>query len=115
MAESLAQVLMNARRKKGWTLREAEAITGIHNAHLSQLETGKIERPGQPVLWKLADAYDLDFKRLLRLAGHTTSERTEAGRRSIAGAVLRGLDDLDDQEQEQLLAELERLRKAKNE
>jgi transcriptional regulator with XRE-family HTH domain len=113
MPQTLGQVLRQARKRNHWTLREAEAATGIHNAHLSQIETSTITQPGQAVLWSLAEAYGLEFKRLLKLAGHTTANRRLAGRQSLAGAVLRGLQDLDDEEQEQLLAQLEELRRNK--
>lgn len=44
------------RRDSGLKLREVEEKTGISNAYLSQLETGKIENPSYKVvyaLWKL--------------------------------------------------------------
>lgn len=44
------------RQASGLKLREVEEKTGISNAYLSQLETGKIENPSYKVvyaLWKL--------------------------------------------------------------
>ena len=43
MAESLGKKLAAARAARNWSLREVERRTGIHNAHLSQIETGAIE------------------------------------------------------------------------
>ena len=48
-----------------------ERRTGIHNAHLSQIETGAIERPAPNMLWALAEVYGLDLcRRSAALAGH---------------------------------------------
>jgi HTH-type transcriptional regulator, competence development regulator len=49
--------LRDARQSLGWSLRDAERVSGVPNAHISQIETGKIRRPGLPVLAKLAAAY----------------------------------------------------------
>jgi DNA-binding Xre family transcriptional regulator len=45
------------RKAKGLTLREVEESTGISNAYLSQLETGKIKSPGYDTVKKLHDLY----------------------------------------------------------
>lgn len=46
------------RELQGITLRELENATGISNAYLSQLETGKIKSPSYNVVKKLTDYYD---------------------------------------------------------
>lgn len=113
MTETLATVIKKARTEKGWTLRETEAATGIHNAHLSQIETGTITKPNQPMLWTLANVFELDYERLLHLAGHITSDAGAMGQRQLAGALLRGLEDLDETEQRELLKQLDELRRRK--
>lgn len=45
------------RKAKGLTLREVEKTTGISNAYLSQLETGKIKSPGYETVKLLYDLY----------------------------------------------------------
>ena len=50
-----------ARKIKGATLREVESETGISNAYLSQLETGKIKDPGFFTMQKLLDFYNLEY------------------------------------------------------
>lgn len=45
------------RKAKGLTLREVETKTGISNAYLSQLETGKIKSPGYDTVKTLYDLY----------------------------------------------------------
>ena len=57
--DDLGPRLAEARRQRGWTLREAERRTGIPNAHISQLETGTIRRPELATLVPLAAAYGL--------------------------------------------------------
>ena len=49
--------LREARQHLGWSLRVAERVSGVPNAHINQIETGKIKHPGLPVLAKLAAAY----------------------------------------------------------
>jgi DNA-binding Xre family transcriptional regulator len=46
------------RKQKGLTLREVEDITGISNAYLSQLETGKIKSPVYNVVRQLCELYN---------------------------------------------------------
>lgn len=45
------------RKAKGLTLRKVEETTGISNAYLSQLETGKIKSPGYETVKLLYDLY----------------------------------------------------------
>ena len=94
MATDLGEKLAAAREGKKWSLREVERRTGIHNAHLSQIETGTIERPAPNVLWALAEVYDIDLQDLLRLAGHVeaaASRDTRIGGRG--GAADHGRPD----------------------
>lgn len=112
---TLGQRLRAARIERGWSLRQAEDATGIHNAHLSQIETGTITRPGQPMLWTLAETYGLDYAELLQLAGHTTTDSDAQTKRQLAGALLRGLEDLNEDDQLELLAQLEELRRHRHE
>jgi transcriptional regulator with XRE-family HTH domain len=114
MAATLGRKLQKAREERGWSLREVEEKTGIHNAHLSQIEKGKIERPDPNILWTLATLYELSFPELMRLAGHVERDHSDTRRRSLAGAALYALDDLSPNEQRQVLdfmADLKRERK----
>jgi transcriptional regulator with XRE-family HTH domain len=69
VTDTLGVILSGARLRHGWTLRDAERETGIANAHISQMETGKITAPGIVHLVKLARAYGLPLRRLLEAAG----------------------------------------------
>jgi transcriptional regulator with XRE-family HTH domain len=109
---ALGEKLRAEREKKDWGLREVERQTGIHNAHLSQIEKGQIERPEPSILWRLAGAYETDFNELMRLAGHL-GERLEVGGK-YAAAALRVMGDLSPTEQRdvlKLLREWQRERK----
>jgi DNA-binding Xre family transcriptional regulator len=48
---------LKLRKRKGLTLRNVQELTGISNAYLSQLETGKIKSPGYNVVKQLCDLY----------------------------------------------------------
>lgn len=56
--------LRAARLRLGWTLRTAERVSGVQNAHISQIETGKIAQPGFAVLARLATAYGIPLSRM---------------------------------------------------
>ncbi len=53
------------------TLRQVEEVTGISNAYLSQLETGKIAQPSPNYLYKLAEVYRLPYDLLMEKVGDT--------------------------------------------
>jgi transcriptional regulator with XRE-family HTH domain len=105
----IGAAINQARRAKKWTLRQLEQATGFSNAHLSQIETGKIARPGPMVLWKMAGALDLDYAHLLELAGHV--DHVTGPRRSLQGAALSAIGDLDPAEQEEALKFMDALRR----
>lgn len=46
------------RERSKYTLRQVQDITGISNAYLSQLETGKIKNPSYSVIQKLLNLYN---------------------------------------------------------
>jgi transcriptional regulator with XRE-family HTH domain len=112
MATALGEMLAAARKEKHWSLREVERRTGIRNAHLSQIETGAIERPAPNMLWALAEVYGLDLQDLLRLAGHVEAA-SSATPGSVVGAALRTMGDLTDDEQRQALKYMQNLRKGR--
>ena len=68
--DNLGTYLASARNRKGLSLRTVETATGISNAYLSQLETGKIREPSPSNLHKLAEIYGIPYASLLELAGH---------------------------------------------
>jgi HTH-type transcriptional regulator, competence development regulator len=97
---ALGDRLRTARTQLGWSLREAERRTGIHNAHLVQIENGTIARPDPNILWTLASAYGIEFDELMLLAGHVTKS---AESKPMMGAALRALGSLTPDEQREVL------------
>jgi len=113
MSESLGKKLAAARADRGWSLREVERRTGINNAHLSQIETGAIERPALNMLWALAEIYDLDLRELMRMSGHVEAAAT-ATPGSVVGAALREMGEMSRGEQEQVLQFIKKIQKGKD-
>lgn len=113
MATKLGEKLAEARGQRGWSLREVERRTGIQNAHLSQIETGGIERPAPNVLWALGQVYELDLQELLRMAGHVEAAAS-ATPGSVVGAALRTMGELDPDEQQQVLEFMQEIQKARS-
>lgn len=58
---NLGGYLKLARRINKMTLRDAESKTGISNAAISQIETGKINMPSFENVLKLCRCYGLDI------------------------------------------------------
>lgn len=109
MTEDLGTLLRETRLARGWSLREVERRTGIDNAHLSQIETGHIEKPAMHLLYTLSRLYDLDYARLMRAAGYATDEAAPDAR-TLQGAALDSLSDLSASQLEEALELLDELR-----
>ena len=69
-AGHLGQYLRDVREALGLKLREVEEAAGVSNAYLSQLETGKVERPSPSILHKLAAVYNVSYEQLMEKAGY---------------------------------------------
>lgn len=63
---TLGEALFLAREVKGKTLRQLERETGISNALISQIETGKVRDPSRRKVVALARALGLKLDRLAR-------------------------------------------------
>lgn len=61
---TLRELISLARELKGMTLRDLEERSGISNALISQIETGKVRDPGFTTVVRLADALGLSLDRL---------------------------------------------------
>jgi transcriptional regulator with XRE-family HTH domain len=60
----LGELLAVARELKGWTLRDLEARSGISNALISQIETGKVKNPGLVTVAALIGPLGLTWERV---------------------------------------------------
>lgn len=110
MPSELGGLLAKRRGNLKLSLREVERRTGIHNAHLSQIETGAIERPDPGLLWELAELYQLDFRRLMKLAGHVKPGRENATKRMQAEFAFRAINELPAKDREAVIEYLRRIR-----
>lgn len=52
------------------SLREVERLTGVSNAYLSQIESGRVREPSPNVLHKLTSLYGVDYSETMELAGY---------------------------------------------
>jgi transcriptional regulator with XRE-family HTH domain len=66
---TLGELLALSRDLKGWTLRDLEKRSGVSNALLSQIETGKIKNPGIRTVLKISGALGLSLDRIARTVG----------------------------------------------
>ena len=74
MAMKLQDLLAEARRVKGVSLRKVESETGISNAYVSQLETGAVAEPSPKKLHALAKYYNLSYGLLMNACGYVVAQ-----------------------------------------
>ncbi|MEJ7784639.1 MAG: helix-turn-helix transcriptional regulator [Solirubrobacteraceae bacterium] len=110
-AATLGQVLKDARTQAGLSLRGVEARTGIHNAHLSQIENNVIIKPEMAMLWELAALYGLQYSELLRLAGHSSASEPSKRATQRMTVALRALGEMSARDQDEVLQYMADLRK----
>jgi HTH-type transcriptional regulator, competence development regulator len=115
---ALGQVLKAARTKLGLSLRGVEEVTGqeISNAYLSQLENGKITKPGPQLLYTLAELYRISYENLMEIAGYVApaNKSREAGVKHGNAATF-SIDYLSKEEEMELLKYLAYFRAHRNE
>jgi transcriptional regulator with XRE-family HTH domain len=77
---ALGDFLKRARTAKRLTLRDAEEGSGISNAFLSQIESGKVKQPSPVMLHKLSVFYGISYETLMKTAGHPVpGEKSKTG------------------------------------
>lgn len=115
-ATSLGAELRSIREAHGLTIRAVERKTGISNAYLSQLETGKIEKPSPQYLYRLAEAYGVPYEALMEKVGYIIKHGPERpSGQTLLGAALAQMEDLTPEEERELIRYLAFLRqKPKN-
>ncbi len=71
--------LRELRIVKNLSLSEVEKATNntVSNAYLSQLESGKIEKPSPHILEQLAKAYNVKYEDVMAAAGYMHSSKTK--------------------------------------
>lgn len=105
MAQSLGQILRQAREKTGYSLRDVERLTKkrLSNAQVSLLESDAVKQPSPHHLFVLSGLLSLDYSSLLRLAGYVVPGELEAAGGDIdRAAILAKVVDFTNQEREEL-------------
>lgn len=64
----IGELIAIARECKGWTLRDLERETGVSNAYLSQIESGKVKEPSFAKVIRISDALGLSLERVAETA-----------------------------------------------
>lgn len=64
--KNFGEALKRARSECKLSLRDVERATGISNAHISQIENGKIKNPSFFIFVKLVKIYELDFNQFFK-------------------------------------------------
>lgn len=83
-----------AREQRKITIREAEKLSGISNAYLSQIENGKVQKASHNILLKLSQLYQMPYEVLLIKAGYPVPDYgAAAGDTADERAVLLIVDD----------------------
>ena len=105
----LSQYLRALRDAKALSLRQVEGKTGISNAFVSQMESGKVKQPSPVILYKLAELYGVPYESLMELAGYPSPSASTTEPRS-ASAVFRRFGEITPTEEAELLDYLSFLR-----
>jgi HTH-type transcriptional regulator, competence development regulator len=98
--QDLSHFLRTARERKGLTLRAVEQATGVSNAYLSQIESGKIKQPSPVVLHKLSQLYGVSYADAMRFAGYPVPGENE--REERAARMSGPFTDLTEEEEAEL-------------
>ena len=64
------EYIRSLRKRKGLTISQLEELTGISNAYISQIETGKRRTPSPDILQKLASHLNVSHEHLMQEAGY---------------------------------------------
>jgi len=59
----IGELIGIARECKGWTLRDLEKASGVSNAVINQIETGKVSDPRFTTVVRLVDALGITLDR----------------------------------------------------
>jgi transcriptional regulator with XRE-family HTH domain len=112
---SLGQIIKKARMDLGMSQRDVEEATEkeISNAYLSQLESGKIQKPSPHILHSLSNVLSISYETLMERAGYivpTSSRPSDAKHGHVATFAV---DNLSAEEESALLEYLEFIRSKK--
>lgn len=104
-AKQLGSLITRSRERRGWSIRQLAREIEADPAWVLKVERGNSRSPEPELLTKLADALDLDPKRLDRITGRHLS-KSLPGMRAYFRALHSDLSDADVEKVEALVAEL---------
>jgi transcriptional regulator with XRE-family HTH domain len=111
---TLGPYLRSVRESLRMKLREVEDASGVSNAYLSQLETGKIAKPSPHILHKIASVYNVSYEILMDKAGYLvrTADKQGEDEPTIRGSRIptKALQGLTADEEDAVLKYIEFLR-----
>lgn len=111
----LGRKLRRARDRKDISLSAAAAVADISTAYLQKLEAGGVKQPSPNILHQLAQALDLDYAELMRLAGYIVPNRADdTGRRRNELTYALSSEELTEEEAEELAKYLDWYRTRNN-
>lgn len=106
---TLGKYLKSLREANSLTLRGVEQKTGVSNALLSQIESGKVKKPSPIMLYKLAELYGVSYEDLMKRTGYPVPNEKIANIHN-RNTVFHRLGNLTKEEEESLLEYLSFLR-----
>lgn len=65
----LGDYIKNVRISRRFSIRELSSLSGVSHPYISQIENGKNSKPSPDILNKLAEALDVSYLELMRIAG----------------------------------------------
>jgi len=109
---TLGAYLRSLREGKKLSLRKVEEATEkeVSNAYLSQLETGKIEKPSPHILHSLSEVYSVSYEELMRRAGYIAPSASRSDSAKHGQAATNSIDNLTKNEESELLEYLSFIR-----
>ncbi|MBT2641728.1 helix-turn-helix domain-containing protein [Bacillus sp. ISL-41] len=69
-SKEFGEYLRSLRKRKGLTINQLEELSGISNAYISQIETGKRRTPSPEILQKLSSHLGVSHEHLMQKAGY---------------------------------------------
>lgn len=70
MPTNIGSYIADLRKEKNWSQRELSEKSGISNTEISRIEAGKRTNPTPSTLRALADALQVEYRDLMKLAGY---------------------------------------------
>jgi transcriptional regulator with XRE-family HTH domain len=108
---SIGDLIREARKNAGWTLRELAAKVAVHYTYISDIEKDR-RIPSETVLSNLAKQLNLDLDKVMAIAGKFGENVDRYLRRHpTMGVIIRRIadSDLSEKDLKKLLPKLDRL------